>query len=67
MTSDHAPRIPALHALLASSELQSQELRAGIGSDLTSTEDKMKALRELAHLSSDLTSLLVEVIRAESK
>ncbi len=66
MTTDRTPRLPDLWATLASSEHQYRELRAGMASDRVSTEDKRKALQELARLSSDLTSLLLDVIRTES-
>jgi hypothetical protein len=66
MTIDRAPQLPELWSMLASSEHQYRELRAGIGSGLTSAEDRVRALRELARLSSDLTSLLLDVIRTES-
>jgi hypothetical protein len=67
MTVAPNPRLAELQAFLVSSDQQDQELRAVIASDLTSSEDRMQALLELAHLSSDLTALLLEVIMAEPK
>ena len=67
MTIDTNPRLPDLLAFIASSEWQDQELRAVIASDLTPADERMQALLELAQLSSDLTALLVEVIKTESK
>ena len=63
MTIDRTLSLADLQAFLASSEQQDQELRAVITSDRTSGEDRMQALLELAHLSSDLTAILLEVIR----
>jgi hypothetical protein len=67
MTTDRNLRLPDLLAFLASCEQQDRELRAVIASDLTSTDDRMQGLIELAQLSSDLTALLFEVIKAEPK
>lgn len=67
MTIDYNPRLPDLLAFLEASKRQDQELRAVIASDLTSTDDRMRALVELAQLSADLTALLIEVIKTESK
>ena len=67
MTVDHNLRPPDLIAFLASCEQQDQELRAVIASDLTSTDDRMQALLELAQLASDLTALVLEVIKSEPK
>jgi hypothetical protein len=67
MTIDHNPRLPDLLAFLEASERQDQELRAVIVSDLTSTDDRMQALVELAQLSADLTALVLEVIKTEPK
>ena len=67
MTIDTNSRLPDLLAFIASSERQDQELRAVIASDLTPADERMQALLELAQLSSDLTALLVEVIKTESK
>ena len=67
MTIDPNPSLPDLLAFIASSEQQDQELRAIIASDLTPADDRMQALLELAHLSSDLTAMLLEVIKSESK
>ena len=66
MTIDRTLPLPDLWASLASSDHQYRELRAGIALDRVSTEDRMRALQELARLSSDLTSLLLDVIRTES-
>ena len=62
MTIDPVLQLTDLQAFLALSEHQDQELRVVIASDLTS-DDRMQALLELAHLSSDLTAILLEVIR----
>jgi len=67
MTVDPHLRLTDLQAFLAASEQQDQELRGVIASELTSAEDRMQALVELAHLSADLTALLLDVIKAESK
>jgi hypothetical protein len=67
MTIDRDSRLPNLPALLASSEQQKQELRAGIGSDRIPADARMRALQELARFSSDLNSLLLDVIRTESR
>jgi hypothetical protein len=66
MTIERNSRLPDLWATLASSDHQYRELRAGIALDRVSTEDRMRALQELARLSSDITSLLLDVIRTES-
>jgi len=63
MTIDRTLSLADLQAFLASSEQHDQELRAVITSDLTSEGDRMQALLELAHLSNDLTAILLEVIR----
>ena len=65
MTRNRILGLSDLQAFLALSEQRDQELRAVIVSDLTSTDDRMQALVDLAHLSSDLTALLLEVIEAE--
>ena len=67
MTVDPNPRFADLQAFLVSSDQQDQELRAVIASDLTLADERMQALLELAQLSSDLTALLLEVIKAEPK
>lgn len=67
MTVDPHLRLTDLQAFLAASERQDQELRAMIASELTSDDDRMQAMLELAHLSADLTALLLEVIKAEPK
>jgi len=67
MTVDPRLRRTDLQTFLATSEQQNQELRGVIASELTSAEDRMQALVELAHLSADLTALLLDVIKAESK
>ena len=65
MTIDRTLSLADLQAFLASSEQQDQELRAVITSDRTSGEDRMQALLELAQRSSDLTELVLEVIKPE--
>jgi hypothetical protein len=67
MITDHTLSLPDLRAFLSTSEQQDQELRAVIASQLTSDDDRMQALLELARLSSDLTVILAEVIRTVSK
>lgn len=67
MTTNRNPRLPDLLAFLEASERQDQELRAVIASELTSPADRMQALLELAQLSSDLTTLVLEVIKSEER
>jgi len=67
MTIDHTLSLPDLRAFLATSEHENQELRAVIASHLTSDDDRMQALLELAHLSCNLSAILVEVVRTLSK
>ena len=65
MTAIHG--FPTSRPCLHPSEQQKQELRAGIGSDRIPADARMRALQELARFSSDLNSLLLDVIRTESR
>lgn len=56
-----------LKRFLASIEREDQELRALIESDLTSQEDRLEAVKKLAHLTCDLSRLLNDVIRQEAE
>jgi F0F1-type ATP synthase delta subunit len=59
--------LAGLQAFLAAIEQEDQELRALIESDLISQEERLEAVKRLAHLTSDLTRLLNDVIRSESE
>ena len=59
--------LAGLKAFLTAIEQEDQELRALIESDLTSQEERLEAVKKLAHLTSDLTRLLNAVIRHEAE
>ena len=59
--------LAGLKTFLAAIEQEDQELRALIESDLTSQEERLEAVKKLAHLTSDLTRLLNDVLRNESE
>ena len=59
--------LAGLKIFLTSVEQEDQELRALIESDLISSEERLHAVKKLAHLTSNLTRLLNDVIRSESE